>query len=58
LFIALVGELSTFGLLAYPATFTIPMTRFGGFIWLISVAVTLPKKKSGKVGEAQEPEHA
>jgi len=42
LLIALAGELSTLSLIAYPATIAIPVTRFGGFIWLIAVAATLP----------------
>jgi hypothetical protein len=45
LVIAVVGELSTFSLLFYPATFTIPMTRFGGLVWLIAVAIKLPKSR-------------
>ena len=42
LLIALAGELSTLSLVALPATIAIPITRFGGFIWLIAVAVGLP----------------
>jgi hypothetical protein len=45
LVIAAVGELSIFSLVAYPATFTIPITRFGGFVWLVAVAATLPKTR-------------
>lgn len=55
LLIALVGELSTFGLITYPATFTIPITRFGGLIWLIAVAATLPKTRPVNFVAAQQP---
>ena len=44
LLIALAGELSALSLIAYPATIAIPITRFGGFIWLIAVAASLQKK--------------
>ena len=50
LFIALAGELSTFSLVAYPANLALPITRFGGFIWLIAVAALLPKTR----GSAEE----
>ena len=43
LVIAFAGELSTLSLIAYPATFLIPITRFGGFIWLIAAGAMLPK---------------
>ncbi len=43
LLIALAGELSSISLVAYPMTFALPVTRFGGFIWLIAVAVLIPK---------------
>jgi hypothetical protein len=43
LLIALAGELSSISLVAYPITFTLPLTRFGGFLWLIAVAAILPK---------------
>ncbi len=43
LVIAAAGELSAFSLLAMPMTVTIPMVRFGGFIWLIAVGASLPK---------------
>src|SRR5436853_5496680 len=50
LFLALAGELSTFSLIAYPANLALPITRFGGFIWLIAVAALLPKTR----GSAEE----
>jgi hypothetical protein len=46
LLIALAGEISTLGLVTLPATIAIPITRFGGFIWLIAVAVALPGTKA------------
>jgi hypothetical protein len=42
--IALAGELSTLSLIFLPATFAIPITRFGGFVWLIAVGATMPKE--------------
>jgi hypothetical protein len=43
--VAIAGELSALSLIAYPATFFIPITRFGGFIWLILIAANLPKSR-------------
>jgi hypothetical protein len=43
--VAIAGELSSFSLIAYPANFFIPITRFVGFIWMISVAVGLTKDR-------------
>jgi hypothetical protein len=48
--LALTGELSSFSLLAYPANFFIPITRYLGFIWMILVAVALTKNRN--VGQA------
>jgi hypothetical protein len=42
--IAVAGELSTLSLIFLPATFAIPITRFGGFIWLIAVGAAMPKE--------------
>ena len=44
--VALAGELSSFSLVAYPANFFIPITRFVGFIWMLSVAVALAKDRN------------
>ena len=41
--LAITGELSSLGLIAYPANFFIPITRYLGLIWMVSVAVALPK---------------
>lgn len=43
--VALAGELSWFSLIAYRANFFIPITRFGGFIWMLSVAVALTRSR-------------
>jgi hypothetical protein len=54
--VALAGELSSFSLIAYPANFFIPITRFVGFIWMFSVAVALTKDRNAaqaaKFGDA------
>ena len=44
LLIAAAGELATLSLVALPMTLAIPITRFGGLIWLIAVGVCLPKQ--------------
>lgn len=41
--LAITGELSSFSLIAYPANFFIPVTRFVGFVWMLMVAVVLTK---------------
>jgi hypothetical protein len=41
IFVAITGELSWFSLIAYPANFFIPITRFVGFIWMVLAAVAL-----------------
>jgi hypothetical protein len=46
LLVALAGELSSISLIAYPANFFIPITRFVGFIWMLSVAVSLTKDRN------------
>jgi hypothetical protein len=43
--VAIAGELSWFSMIAYPANFFIPVTRFVGFIWMLSVAITLTKNR-------------
>jgi hypothetical protein len=45
---ALTGELSSLSLVAYPANFFIPITRYLGFIWMFSVAVALSKNRNGE----------
>ncbi len=43
--LAITGELSSFSLIAYPANFFIPITRYLGLIWMVSVAVALTKNR-------------
>ena len=44
---ALTGELSSLSLIAYPANFFIPITRYLGLIWMFSVAVALTSDREG-----------
>jgi hypothetical protein len=50
--LAITGEFSSFSLIAYPANFLIPITRFVGFIWMVCVAVALPRYR--KVAQAAD----
>jgi hypothetical protein len=43
--VAVAGESSSLSLLAYPANFLIPITRYLGFIWLLFTAVKLTKSR-------------
>jgi hypothetical protein len=43
--VALTGELSSLSLIAYPANFFIPITRFVGFFWMIFAAVALMRDR-------------
>lgn len=43
--VAVTGELSSLSLIAYPANFFIPITRFVGFIWMLLAAVALTKDR-------------
>jgi hypothetical protein len=43
--VAIAGELSSLSLIAYPANFFIPITRFVGYIWMIFAAVALTKNR-------------
>jgi hypothetical protein len=43
--LAVTGELSSLSLIAYPANFFIPVTRYLGLIWMVSVAVALTKNR-------------
>jgi hypothetical protein len=45
IFVATTGELSSFSLIAFPANFFIPITRYLGVIWMLSVAVALTKNR-------------
>jgi predicted histidine transporter YuiF (NhaC family) len=44
--VAITGELSSFSLIAYPANFFIPITRYLGIIWMFAVAVALTKDRT------------
>lgn len=41
--LAITGELSWFSLIAFPANFFIPITRFVGFLWMILAAIFLTR---------------
>jgi hypothetical protein len=43
--VAITGELSSFSLLAYPANFFIPITRYLGLVWMVAVAIALTKNR-------------
>lgn len=45
LVIAICGEFSSLSLLFYPASFLLPITRFGGILWLIIMAAKLPRTR-------------
>jgi hypothetical protein len=44
--VAIAGELSWFSLLAFPANFFIPITRYVGFIWMLLAAVALTRNSN------------
>ena len=44
--LAMTGELSSLSLIAYPANFFIPITRYLGLIWMVSVALALTKRRT------------
>jgi hypothetical protein len=46
IFVAITGELSWFSLIAYPANFFIPITRFAGFLWMLLAAVVLTRSRT------------
>ena len=43
--VAVAGEFSSLSLIAYPANFLIPITRYLGFIWMLLVAVNLTRNR-------------
>jgi hypothetical protein len=45
MFVALTGELSSLSLVAYPANFFIPVTRYLGVIWMLAVAIALTRER-------------
>jgi hypothetical protein len=53
--VAITGELSSFSLLAYPANFFIPITRYLGLVWMVAVAIALTKnRRSAQPGHSGE----
>lgn len=44
--VAIAGELSTLSLIAYPANFFIPITRYLGLVWLLLAAVKLTRSSA------------
>jgi hypothetical protein len=44
--VAITGELSSLSLIAYPANFFIPITRYLGLIWMVFIAVALTKDRT------------
>lgn len=48
--LAVTGALSALGLLILPLTVAIPVTRVGGFVWLIAVGALLPSRSSRSSG--------
>jgi hypothetical protein len=45
LLVAITGELSSLSLIAYPANFFIPITRFVGFVWMLFAASALARDR-------------
>jgi hypothetical protein len=43
--LAITGELSWFSLIAFPANFFIPITRYAGFMWMLLAASALTKDR-------------
>ena len=43
--LAITGELSWFSLIAFPANFFIPITRFVGFLWMILAAIFITRDR-------------
>jgi hypothetical protein len=43
--LAMTGELSWLSLVAFPANYFIPITRYGGFVWMFLAAVALTKDR-------------
>ena len=52
--VAIAGELSWFSLIAYPANFFIPVTRYLGLIWMVLVAVKLTRSRPVSLPRAAE----
>jgi hypothetical protein len=44
--LAITGELASLSLIAYPANFFIPITRYLGLIWMVAVAIALTRNRN------------
>lgn len=53
--VAVAGEFSWFSLIAYPANFLIPITRYLGFIWMVLVAVNLTRNRGPEQVQGSAP---
>lgn len=47
LILAATGELSSLSLVAFPANFFIPITRYVGFLWMVFAALALTRNRRG-----------
>lgn len=56
--IGVLGELSSLTLLADGAAVLLPLTRFPGLIWLVSIGVCLPASRERQPQPEPEPAHA
>jgi hypothetical protein len=54
--IGVLGELSSLSLLADAAAVLLPLTRFPGLVWLVSVSVCLPASRERQPAPEREPE--
>ncbi len=50
--VAVTGELSWLSLVAYPANFFIPITRYVGFIWMLLAAIKLTRSRPASMPRA------
>jgi hypothetical protein len=54
--VAVAGEFASLSLIAYPANFLIPITRYLGFIWMLLVAVNLTRNRRPEQIQQTAPE--
>ena len=52
--VAITGVLSWFSLVAYPANFFIPITRYLGFIWMVLAAINLTRRRPVSLAPAAQ----
>ncbi|MGA8090276.1 MAG: hypothetical protein WCA10_23590 [Terracidiphilus sp.] len=50
--LAITGELTWFSLIAFPANFFIPITRYVGFIWMLLAAILLTRGRKANPASA------